>query len=118
MFSARESILNAYGLLAVAIVAEVVATTALKASAGFSRLGPSILVVLGYGLAFWLLGLVMRTVPVGIAYAIWSGAGIVLVTLLAILFYRQLPDTPALIGMALIIAGVMVIQLWSNSAGH
>ncbi|OIN12434.1 multidrug transporter [Oceanisphaera psychrotolerans] len=101
-----------------AIAAEVIATTALKASAGFSRLGPSLLVVAGYGTAFWLLGLVMNTVPVGIAYAIWSGAGIVLVTLLAVLFYRQIPDLPALIGMGLIIAGVAVIQLWSKIGAH
>ena len=69
--------MNVYLLLGIAIVAEVIATTALKASAGFSRLGPSLLVVIGYGLAFWLLSLVVRSVPVGIAYAIWSGAGIV-----------------------------------------
>lgn len=110
--------MNPYLLLAMAIAAEVVATTALKASAGFSRLGPSLLVVAGYGAAFWLLGLVMRTVPVGVAYAIWSGAGIVLITLLAVVIYRQLPDLPALLGMGLIIAGVVVIQLWSDSGGH
>ncbi|GHA23806.1 SMR family transporter [Oceanisphaera arctica] len=110
--------MNAYLLLTMAIVAEVIATTALKASHGFSRLGPSLLVVTGYSTAFWLLGLVMNTVPVGIAYAIWSGAGIVLVTLLAVLFYRQIPDLPALLGMGLIIAGVAVIQLWSRSGGH
>ncbi|MGR7920314.1 SMR family transporter [Zobellella denitrificans] len=110
--------MNAYLLLAMAIAAEVAATTALKASGGFSRLGPSLIVVAGYGAAFWLLGLVMRTVPVGVAYAIWSGAGIVLITLLAVLVYRQIPDLPALIGMGLIIAGVMVIQLWSDSGGH
>ncbi|MDP5292333.1 multidrug efflux SMR transporter [Oceanimonas sp. CHS3-5] len=110
--------MNAYLLLTLAIAAEVVATTALKASAGFTRPGPSLLVVAGYGLAFWLLGLVVKTVPVGVAYAIWSGAGIVLVTLLAVLFYRQVPDFPALLGMGLIIAGVAVIQLWSNSGGH
>lgn len=110
--------MNAYLLLALAIAAEVVATTALKAAAGFTRPGPSLLVVAGYGLAFWLLGLVVKTVPVGVAYAIWSGAGIVLVTLLGVLFYRQLPDFPAMLGMGLIIAGVAVIQLWSNSGGH
>lgn len=103
--------MSAYGLLAVAIIAEVIATTALKASNGFSRLGPSLLVIVGYGLAFWLLTLVMRTVPVGVAYAIWSGAGIVLVTLLAALFYRQLPSLTVLLGMALIIGGVVIIQL-------
>jgi small multidrug resistance pump len=110
--------MNSYLLLALAIAAEVVATTALKAADGFTRPGPSLLVVAGYGLAFWLLGLVVKTVPVGVAYAIWSGAGIVLVTLLGVLFYRQLPDFPAMLGMGLIIAGVAVIQLWSNSGGH
>ncbi|WP_107851430.1 DMT family transporter [Oceanimonas marisflavi] len=110
--------MNAYLLLILAIAAEVVATSALKASAGFTRPAPSLLVVTGYGLAFWLLGLVVKTVPVGVAYAIWSGAGIVLVTLLAIVFYRQIPDLPALLGMGLIIAGVAIIQLWSNSGGH
>ena len=110
--------MHAYALLAIAIVAEVLATTALKASMSFTRLGPSLIVVLGYGLAFWLLTLVMRTVPVGLAYAIWSGAGIVLVTLLAAFFYRQLPDTPALMGIALIICGVLVIQLYSNFGAH
>lgn len=110
--------MHAYVLLAIAIVAEVLATTALKASMSFTRLGPSIIVVIGYGLAFWLLTLVMRTVPVGLAYAIWSGAGIVLVTLLAAFFYRQIPDTPALLGIGLIISGVLVIQLYSNTGGH
>lgn len=110
--------MHAYGLLAIAIVAEVLVTTALKASLSFTRLGPSLIVVFGYGLAFWLLTLVMRTVPVGMAYAIWSGAGIVLVTLLAAFFYRQVPDTPALIGIGMIIAGVLIIQLYSNFGGH
>ncbi|MFD1007675.1 DMT family transporter [Oceanisphaera ostreae] len=106
--------MNVYGLLAVAIIAEVIATTALKASDGFSRLGPSLLVIIGYSLAFWLLTLVMRTMSVGIAYAIWSGAGIVLVTLLGALFYRQLPSVTVILGMALIIIGVVIIQLDSN----
>lgn len=108
--------MNVYLLLSIAIIAEVIATTALKASGGFSRLGPSLLVVIGYGLAFWLLSLVVRTVPVGIAYAIWSGAGIVLVALFGALIYRQVPDWPTLLGMALIIIGVGVIQLWSTHA--
>ncbi|MCC4263256.1 DMT family transporter [Oceanimonas baumannii] len=110
--------MNAYLLLTLAIAAEVVATTALKASAGFTRPGPSLLVVAGYGLAFWLLSMVIKTMPVGVAYAIWSGAGIVLITLLAVLFYRQIPDMAALLGMGLIIAGVAVIQLWSKTGGH
>ncbi|SPA37860.1 membrane hypothetical protein [Cupriavidus taiwanensis] len=84
--------MNGYVLLALAIVAEVIATSSLKASQGFTRLLPSVLVVTGYVAAFYLLMLVMRTVPVGIAYAIWSGAGIVLVSLIAVVLYRQVPD--------------------------
>ena len=108
----------AYAYLAIAIVAEVVATSALKASDSFSKLGPSILVVIGYGLAFYLLSMVVRSVPVGVAYAIWSGAGIVLVALVSIFLYRQVPDLPALLGMALIIAGVIILNVFSNMDVH
>ncbi|WP_455283339.1 DMT family transporter [Cupriavidus necator] len=110
--------MNGYLLLALAIVAEVIATSSLKASQGFTRLVPSVLVVSGYVAAFYLLMLVMRTVPVGIAYAIWSGAGIVLVTMIAMVLYRQVPDVAACVGIALIIAGVAVIQLFSTTSGH
>src|SRR5574344_1904211 len=92
--------------LFVAIFAEVIATSSLKASAGFSRLGPSLLAVAGYGVAFYCLSLTLRTIPVGVAYAIWSGVGIVLVTLIAWLIFGQKLDLPAVAGMALIIAGV------------
>ena len=108
----------AYAYLAIAIVAEVVATSALKASDSFSKVGPSILVVIGYGLAFYLLSMVVRSVPVGVAYAIWSGAGIVLVALVSIFLYRQVPDLPALLGMALIIAGVIILNVFSNMDVH
>ena len=108
----------AYVYLAIAIVAEVVATSALKASDSFSKLGPSILVVIGYGLAFYLLSMIVRSVPVGVAYAIWSGAGIVLVALVSIFLYRQVPDLPALLGMALIIAGVIILNVFSNMDVH
>lgn len=108
----------AYAYLAIAIVAEVVATSALKASDSFSKLGPSILVVIGYGLAFYLLSMVVRSVPVGVAYAIWSGAGIVLVALVSVFLYRQVPDLPALLGMALIIAGVIILNVFSNMDVH
>ena len=108
----------AYAYLAIAIVAEVAATSALKASDSFSKLGPSILVVIGYGLAFYLLSMVVRSVPVGVAYAIWSGAGIVLVALVSIFLYRQVPDLPALLGMALIIAGVIILNVFSNMDVH
>lgn len=107
-----------YLYLSVAIVAEVIATSALKSAEGFTRPGPSLLVVLGYGVAFYCLSLVMKTVPVGVAYAIWSGAGIVLIALIGWLLLKQALDAPALIGMGLIIAGVAVIQLFSRTAAH
>lgn len=107
-----------YLYLAIAIVAEVIATGALKSSAGFSKLGPSLLVILGYGIAFYFLSIVLKTIPIGIAYAIWSGLGIVLVSLLGILFFKQSLDTAAIIGLSLIVTGVIVIQAFSDSAGH
>ncbi|KUJ84386.1 QacE family quaternary ammonium compound efflux SMR transporter [Microbulbifer flavimaris] len=108
----------AYLYLAIAILAEVAATTALKASEQFTRPLPSVLVVLGYGLAFYMLSLVLRTVPVGIAYAIWAGVGILLVALAGAVIYREIPDWPAVIGMTLIVAGVVVINLFSKTAVH
>ena len=104
-----------YLYLAAAIAAEVVATTALKASAEFTRLLPTVIVVAGYVTAFYLLSLVLRSMSVGVAYALWSGFGIVLVTLLGALLYREVPDGPAIAGMALIIAGAAVINLYSAS---
>ncbi|ARO87236.1 QacE family quaternary ammonium compound efflux SMR transporter [Nitrosospira lacus] len=104
--------------LSVAIVSEVVATSALKASNGFTRLWPSLLVVAGYGIAFFFLSLTLRTIPVGVAYAVWSGAGIVLITLVGWLVFGQSLDTPAIIGLTLIIAGVVVLQAFSKSAIH
>lgn len=102
--------------LIIAILAEVLATNALKASEEFTRLWPSVAAVLGYCIAFYFLALALRTVPVGIAYAIWSGVGIVLITLLAAYNFKQVPDLPAIIGMGLIIAGVVVIQIFSRAA--
>ena len=107
-----------YLYLAVAIVAEVIATSALKATEGFSRIGPSVLVVAGYATAFYCLSLTLRDMPVGVAYAIWSGVGIVLVTAIAWLWYGQKLDLAALVGLALIIAGVLVINLLSKSVAH
>jgi small multidrug resistance pump len=107
-----------YVYLGIAIVAEVVATSALKSAAGFTRMVPSIVVVLGYGIAFFFLSLTLDTIPVGIAYAIWSGVGVVLVSLLGWVLYQQALDTPALIGVALIVAGVIVINLYSNAVRH
>ncbi len=108
----------AFLFLALAIVAEVIATSALKASEGFTRLWPSVTVVVGYGLAFYLLALVLRSMPVGIAYAFWAGLGIVLVTLVGILVYGERPDLPALLGLAMIVGGVVVIQVFSSVASH
>ncbi len=108
----------AYLYLAIAIVAEVIATSALKASAEFTRLWPSVVVVVGYSAAFYFMTLVLRTIPVGITYAIWSGVGIVLVAVVGALLYRQVPDLPAMVGMALIVAGVAVIHLFSNTVVH
>lgn len=104
-----------YLYLFIAILAEVIATSALKSAEGFTKLGPSILVVVGYGAAFYLLSLVLRHMTVGIAYAIWSGVGIVLVALVGMIMFRETPDVPAVIGMGLIIAGVTVIHTFSNS---
>ena len=104
--------------LLLAIVSEVVATSALKSSESFSRLWPSVLTVVGYGVAFYLLSLTLREVPVGIAYALWSGVGIVLVSLAAVVLFGQKLDLPALIGMGLIVAGVIVINVCSKSVVH
>lgn len=110
--------MNAWLLLAIAIVAEVVGTSALKASEGFTRLGPSAVVVLGYGVAFYCLSLVLKSIPVGITYAVWSGLGIVLITLSAWWLYGQTIDTAGFIGMGLIVAGVVVLNVFSSSSGH
>lgn len=107
-----------YFYLAIAIVAEVVATSALKASDSFSRPWPSVVVVIGYGIALWFLSLCLRTIPTGIAYAIWSGVGIVLISAVSWVWYRQALDLAALIGLGLIIAGVIVVNVFSKSVSH
>ena len=110
--------MNNWMYLAIAILSETVATTALKASAGFTRLGPAALVVAGYGLAFYFLSLTLRTIPLGVAYAVWSGVGIVLITTAGWILYEQKLDGAALAGIALIVAGVLVMNLFSKTAGH
>ena len=104
--------------LLIAIAFEVVATSALKATDGFTRLWPSVLTLAGYALAFYFLSLTLRTIPVGVVYAIWSGAGIVLITIIGWFYYRQVLDAPALIGLGLIVAGVLVLNLFSNTVTH
>ncbi len=110
--------MNAWMVLGLAIVAEVIGTTALKASDSFTRLWPSLVVVVGYGVAFYCLSLVLKSVPVGIAYAVWSGLGIVLITAVAWLLYGQRIDLAGLIGMGLIIAGVVVLNVFSKATAH
>lgn len=107
-----------YLYLCLAIFAEVVATTALKPAAGFTRLFPSLVVFFGYSVSFYLLSLILQTMPIGITYAIWSGLGIVLVTFFAKLIYNQQLDGAALLGIALIIIGVVIIQVFSKNTGH
>ena len=110
--------MRSYWFLGIAIVAEVMATSFLKSAEGFTRLWPSVIVIVGYAIAFLCLSLTLRTIPTGIAYAIWSGAGIVLVSAIAWIFMGQKLDAAAIAGMALIIAGVLVINLFSKSVGH
>jgi small multidrug resistance pump len=107
-----------YLYLLVAIVCEVIATSALKAANGFTVLVPSLIVIVGYGAAFFFLSLTLRTLPVGIAYAIWSGLGIVLISIVGWVLYGQVLDAPALAGMALIVAGVVVINVFSRAGAH
>jgi len=110
--------MRAWTYLGLAIVAEVIATSALKASAGFSRPGPSAVVVIGYGISFYFLSLTLQSIPVGVTYAIWSGVGIVLITLVAWLVYGQALDAAAIVGLSLIIAGVTVLNVFSKSVAH
>ena len=110
--------MKGFGFLLMSIIAEVIATTTLKASDGFSRLWPSLIVVVGYGVSFWGLSQVVKVMPLGIAYAIWSGLGIVLVSVAAIYIYNQKLDLPAIIGMLFIIVGVLIINLLSKSGTH
>jgi small multidrug resistance pump len=107
-----------YLYLAIAIVAEVIGTSALKAAEGFTRLLPSLVVIVGYGAAFYFLSLALKVIPVGIAYAIWSGVGVALITLIGWVLFKQRLDAPALAGLALIVAGVVVIQFFSGAAAR
>jgi small multidrug resistance pump len=107
-----------YAFLFTAIVLEVIGTSALKASEQFTRLLPSLIMAVCYGASFFFLSLVLRTLPVGIAYAIWSGLGIVLISMVGVFWFNQPLDLPALAGLGLIIAGVVVVNLFSKSVGH
>ncbi|MGI1662477.1 DMT family transporter [Palleronia sp. KMU-117] len=104
--------------LAIAITAEVIATAALKATDGFTRLGPTVVSLTGYVVAFYFLAIVLRTIPVGIAYAIWAGAGVALVALIGLVVYGQKLDLAAVVGITLIVAGVVVLNTLSDSVRH
>lgn len=110
--------MNNYLYLALAIIAETIATTALKMSEQFTRPLPSVVVVIGYAAAFYLLSLSLRTIPIGVAYAVWSAVGIVLVTVAGMVMFKQVPDLPAVIGLLLIIAGVVTINVFSRMSAH
>ena len=107
-----------YFLLFLAILAEVIATTALKASDSFTKLGPSVVLVVGYGVSFYLLTIVMRSMPTGGTYAIWSGLGVVLISLFGYLFANEKLDMAACFGMSLIVTGVVVINVFSKTVSH
>ncbi|KAA8732439.1 QacE family quaternary ammonium compound efflux SMR transporter [Acinetobacter qingfengensis] len=104
-----------YLYLVIAIIAEVIATSALKASNGFSILIPSLVTIIGYSIALFCLSLTLKTIPVGIAYAIWSGAGIILISTIGWIFFKQHLDLPAFIGLGLMITGIIVINVFSKS---
>ena len=104
--------------LIIAIIFEIIATTTLKKSEEFTKLIPSIITIVGYCGAFYFLSFAIRTIPVGIAYAIWSGVGIVLITIIGAIFFKQMPDLAAIIGTSLILIGVIVINIFSKSTGH
>ena len=110
--------MSPYIPLSIAIVAEVIATTAMKSSDNFTRLVPSVIVVVGYVVAFYFLSNTLKFIPTGIAYAIWAGAGIVLITLMGWIVHKQTLDLAAMLGMGLIVSGVLVINIFSKSGAH
>jgi len=109
---------QAYLFLLIAVVAETIATSALQASHQFTRLLPSIIVVVGYGIAFYFMAVTLRYMPVGIVYAIWSGLGIVSIAIIGYVVFGQRLDLPAVLGLGLIIVGILIIHLFSKTAGH
>ena len=110
--------MTTYMYLAIAIMGEVIATSALKSSAGFSKLLPSIVVVAGYGTAFYFLSLTLRTMPIGIVYALWSGVGVALISVIGWLVFKQSMDLAAIIGITLIVLGVVVLNVFSKVSAH
>lgn len=107
-----------YFFLAAAIVCEVCATSALKATNGFSRLGPSTIVLVGYASAFYSLSFAIRSIPLGVAYAVWSGVGTALLAIVGVVFYKQVMDAAAIAGISFILLGVVVLNVFSRASGH
>jgi small multidrug resistance pump len=107
-----------YVYLVIAVAAETIGTSALQASNQFTRFWPTVLVVIAYGIAFFFLGIVLKHIPVGIAYALWSGLGIVLIAIIGFAVFGQVLDFAAVLGLGMIIAGIVVIQVFSNTATH
>ena len=107
-----------YVYLLLPVAAETVGTSALQACQQFTRLGPSILVVVAYAISFWLMAMTLKVMPVGVVYALWSGLGIVFIALIGFWVFNQRLDLPAVLGLALIIAGIVVIQLFSKTVTH
>lgn len=107
-----------YLYLSIAIIAEVIGTSALKASQGFTKFDPNTSSIVGYGASSYFLSLVLKTVPVGIAYAIWSGVGITLITVTGAILFKQMPDIPAILGVAMIMLGVVIINVFSKIVSH
>ena len=108
----------AYLYLMIAVLFEILATSALKAAAGHPNLGSVLGVTFGYALSFYFLALVLRVIPLGIAYAIWSGVGIVSLTVIGVVYYKESLDSAAVVGLGLIVAGILVVNLFSKTAGH
>jgi len=108
--------MNKWVLLGFAIFSEVIATSSLKSTEGFTKLWPSLLVLIGYSAAFYFLSLTLDTIPIGVAYAVWSGIGVAGIALVSVLFFDQRLDAAAIIGMGLIVAGVVVLRLFSDAS--
>lgn len=104
--------------LSLAIICEVVGTSALKSAEGFTRFWPSVIVVAGYAIAFYFLSLTLKTIPVGVAYAIWSGAGTILIALIGVICIGQKLDFPAIVGILIIVLGVAILNVFSRSVVH
>ena len=116
MLERMEKNMNKWVLLTLAIFSEVVATSSLKSTEGFTKLLPSLIVLIGYGAAFYFLSLTLDTIPIGVAYAVWSGVGVAVIALISVLFLDQRLDAAALIGIGLIVAGVVVLRLFSDAS--